>query len=350
MDAEIEGRVKRARRARLPAKQASMRDVARAAGFSLITVSRALRHPDQVTDQTRKRIAAAMAKLGYVPNLVAGGLAANHSRIVSVIVPYVAHGVFADNIQGAAEALEGAGYCVLLGSSGGAPERSESIVRLLLGHRPAGVIIQGADHTAASRRMLRGAKAPVVEIGTLPDDPIDSVVGYSNVEAARTMTAHLIARGRRRIGFVNYPPLHNDRAAARLKGYRLALREAGLTFDPSLVVETSFGIREGRLALEALIAAGARPDAVFCGSDLWAAGMIAECGRRGIVVPDDLAVAGFSDHEIAMENVPAITTIRVPRYEIGRRAGELILARIHGERADPEIIDLGFQLKVRESA
>ncbi|WP_439495324.1 LacI family DNA-binding transcriptional regulator [Bosea sp. (in: a-proteobacteria)] len=326
-----------------------MSDVARAAGFSLITVSRALRHPEQVTDATRRRIAAVMAELGYVPNLVAGGLAATETRIVSVIVPYVAHGVFADNIQGVAEALEPAGYCVLLGNSGGAPERSESIVRMLLGHRPAGVIIQGADHTEAARQMLRRTNVPIVEIGTLPKAPIDSVVGYSNIEAARTMTAHLIAGGRKRVAFVNYPPHYNDRAAARLDGYRLALAEAGLAFDPALVVETGFGIREGRLALQDLLARGCNPDAVFCGSDLWAAGMIAECRRRGIVVPDDLAVAGFSDHEIATETDPAITTIRVPRYEIGRKAGELILARLRGEHTGPEIIDLGFAFKKRDS-
>ena len=336
------------RRVRLAAKQASMADVARRAGVSVITVSRALRHPEQVADHTRRAIDTAMAELGYVPNLIAGGLAATQTRIVTVIVPFVTHGVFADAIQGVADALEGAGYCVLLGNSGGSIEREEAIVRMLLGHRPAGVVIQGANHTDATRRMLVNAGVPVVEIGTLPREPIDSAVGYSNFEAARVMTAHLAA-GRRRISFLSAPPDANDRAAARLAGYEAALSEAGLPFDRDLVLHTRFGIQEGHAALGKLLALPRPPDAVFCTSDLWAVGMVTECARRGIPVPRALAIAGFNDQDIASETAPPLTTVRVPRYQIGRRAGELILARIEGSEASAQLIDLGFELVCRES-
>lgn len=339
----------RARRRRLGAKQASMADVARRAGVSAITVSRALRHPEQVSEATRRQIEAAMAELGYVPNLIAGGLAATQTRIVSVIVPYITHGVFADAIQGVADVLEHKGYCVLLGNSGGSATQEEQIVRTLLGHRPAGVVIQGANHTEATRRLLRNAAVPVVEIGTLPAAPIDMAVGYSNRDAAFAMTRYLINSGRRRIGFISARPSENDRAADRLAGYRAALTEAGIAFDPALVLHTSFGIREGRAALDVFLALPQRPDAVFCASDLWAAGMIGECARRGIAVPDDLAIAGFNDQEIASETVPPITTIRVPRYEIGRVAGEAIMQRLDGGAAET-LVDLGFELVRRDSA
>lgn len=325
-----------------------MADVAREAGVSLITVSRVLRHPEQVTDTTRRQIEAVMADLGYVPNLIAGGLAATQTRIVSVIVPYVTHGVFAEAIQGVADGLEHKGYCVLLGNSAGSADQEERIVRTLLGHRPAGVVIQGANHTRATRKLLRSAAIPVVETGTLPKEPIDMAVGYSNFEAARTMTSYLIGQGHRRIGFVSAAPADNDRAAARLAGYQHALADAGIKYERSLIVHTNFGIREGRNALAKFLGLKQRPDAIFCTSDLWAAGMIGECARRGIAVPDEIAIAGFNDQDIASEIVPAITTIRVPRYEIGRVAGELILERSEG--ATGGVVDLGFELIERNSA
>lgn len=337
------------RRHRLAAKQVSMSDVARVAGVSLITVSRALRRPEQVTQETRRAVQAAMTELGYVPNLIAGGLAATETRIVSVIVPYIAHGVFADAVQGVGDVLEGAGYCVLLGKTGGTPEGEEAVLRVLLGHRPAGVVIQGANHTEATRIMLERASVPVVEIGTLPRKPIDSVVGFSNLAAARRMTQHLIARGYRRIGLMSAPPEHNDRAAARVRGFKDALRKGGLAFDPSLVVHTVFSLEEGRKAAAFFLDRPDPPDAVFCGSDLWAVGLIAECRRRGIAVPGQLGVAGFNDQEIAAQTDPGVTTVRVPRYEIGRRAGELILARLKGRHSAPAVVDLGFDLMLRSS-
>ena len=255
------------------------------------------------------------------------GLPRRRRESYSVIVPYITHGVFADAIQGVADALENRGYCVLLGNSAGSVNQEEQIVRILLGHRPAGVVIQGANHTEATRRLLRNASIPVVEIGTLPKAPIDMAVGYSNFEAARAMTRYLIERGHRRIGFVSATPTENDRAAERLGGYRAALTEAGLEYNRALVLYTTFGIREGRTALMTLLALKDKPDAIFCASDLWAAGMIGECARRRIAVPGELAIAGFNDQEIASEIVPAITTIRVPRYDIGRISGELIISR-----------------------
>jgi LacI family gluconate utilization system Gnt-I transcriptional repressor len=154
--------------------------------------------------------------------------------------------------------------------------------------------------------------------------------------------------GRRRIGFVCAPPVGNDRHALRLEGYRSALDEAGSGFDPRLVVETDFGIRQGGEALSRLLEIEPKLDAVFCASDLWAAGAIYECSRRGLPVPDAVAVCGFNDQEFAAEMIPSITTIRVRRREIGFTAGNLILARIDGEECERRI-DVGFELVERQS-
>ncbi len=337
------------RRLRLAAKQASMADVAEHAGVSMITVSRALRQPTLVSPETRQRIEAAMRDLSYVPNLIAGGLAATETRIIAVIVPYITDGVFAEALRGLTDKLAAHGYCVLLGNSGGSAHQEESIIRALLGHRPAGIVIQGANHTEATRRMLQAANIPIVEMGTLPDEPIDLAVGYRNFEAARQMTEHLLATGRRRIGLVIAEPRTNDRHAERLAGYRKAIQSADFPFDPKLVVHAEFSMRSGRRALASLITQAPDLDAVFCASDAWAAAMIFECARRKIPVPTQIAVCGFDDLPIAAECIPSITTIRVPRYEIGETSAELILKRVGGEPCDPSV-DLGFRLVARESS
>jgi LacI family gluconate utilization system Gnt-I transcriptional repressor len=316
----------------------------------MITVSRMLRQPHLVAAETRKRIEAAMEEVGYVPNLVAGGLAATRTQVVAAIVPYIQHGVFADAVQGLSDSLSPSKYCVLLGNTTESSEREEGIVRTLLGHRPAGLVIQGANHSTATRRLLQKAQIPVVEMGTLPDDPIDCCVGYSNRQAAIAMMEHLITRGRRRIGFIGADPSQNDRHAQRLDGYRAALEVAGITPDPRLVVLAQFGISQGREALSHLIEVDPKLDGLFCASDLWAAGALFECMRRGIPVPDAIAIAGFNDQELAAEVVPALTTIRVRRYEIGYTAGTLILERIQGRENHRKSIDVGFELIVRESA
>jgi LacI family transcriptional regulator, gluconate utilization system Gnt-I transcriptional repressor len=325
-----------------------MADVAREAGVSMINVSRMLREPDKVTQQTRVRIEQAMAEVGYVPNLVAGGLAATRTQVVAAIVPYIQHGVFADAVQGLSDALSPAKHCVLLGNSGGSTAEEEAIVRTLLGHRPAGLVIQGANHSLQTRKLLERAQIPVVEMGTLPESPIDCCVGYSNTDAAYAMTLRLVQAGRRRIGFVCAHPAGNDRHALRLAGYRAALDRMGPGFDPRLVVETDFGIRQGGEAMRHLLGIEPKLDAVFCASDLWAAGAVYECNRRGLAVPDAVAICGFNDQEFAAEMIPALTTIRVRRHEIGFMAGNLILARIEGREIETRI-DVGFELIERQS-
>ena len=324
-----------------------MADVAAKAGVSMITVSRMLRHPDVVAEETRLKIEKAMADVGYVPNLIAGGLAATHTQLVAAIVPYIHHGVFADAVQGLSDRLGARGYCVLLGNSGGSADEEESIVRALLGHRPAGLVIQGANHTEQTRRLLTRANIPVVEMGTLPDDPIDMCVGYSNLDAAITVIDHLVGTGRRRIGFIGHASQNNDRHRQRMAGYRAGLDAAGLPFDPALVSDAEFSIEDGTAAFVRLLEQAPDMDAVFCSSDLWAAGAVFECQRRGISVPGQIAVCGFNDQEIAGQMNPPLTTIRVRRKEIGEIAADMILSRLSGDEPASTRADVRYEFIVR---
>lgn len=314
-----------------------------------MTVSRALWHPEKVSPRTLQRISEAIVRTGYVPNLVAGSLATTKSRLVAGVVPTLRSGIFSDTVEAMSRVLRRAGYQLLLGTSGGSMVEEEAIVRSLMGNRPAAFVLHGGSHSEQTRKMLRHAAIPVIETGILVADPIGTVVGYSNQAAARAMTAHLIERGCRRIGFVSTETAHNDRAAARLDGYKAALADADIPLDDSLIREAPFEMAAGAVAMARLMASGRGVDAVFFTSDMWAASAVFECQRRGLAVPKDIAIAGFNDEDLARQTNPRITTVRVYRSEIGEATANLILDMLRVGRTEDVVVDLGFELIVRDS-
>lgn len=340
----------RTRRPRRAANHARMEDVARHAGVSVITVSRALGHPDKVSEKTRERVSRAIKEIGYVPNRLAGGLASTRSHVIAAIVPYIRHGVFSDILQGISDVLRQEGYSLLLGDVAKSPDKEELLLTNLLGLRPAGVILHGGNHTPGTRSLLRNARIAVVETGELVADPIDLVVGYSNFEAARAMTAFLYERGYRKIAFVCDDTKNNDRWSERLRGYGTAVRQLGLPDEPGLRIETTVGIRAGAEAMRLFLERAPDIEAVFCASDMWAVGAIFECQRRGLSIPSRIAVAGCDDQPIASQIVPALTTIHLPRYEMGQRAARLLLDRLHDRPLPQTVVELGFEIVSRDSA
>ncbi|WP_366554264.1 LacI family DNA-binding transcriptional regulator [Aquibaculum sediminis] len=326
-----------------------MQDVAQKAGFSAITVSRAIKSPNKVSSPTKEKIEQAMIALGYVPNLIASGLASNHYSTIAIVVPFIRDGIFSDTVQGINDAAQKENISVLLGSSGACMEEEERIVKHLLGHKPAGIVLHGGTHTDNTRTLLRQSAVPTVEVGVFPDEPIDMVVGYSNVSAAHRMTQILSNRGCQKIAIVSADTVVHDRADQRVQGYRRALSAASLQYDPRLHIRCEFGMTEGRQALIELLNRDRSLDGVFCTSDIWAAGMIFECHRKGISIPKDIAICGFNNQEIAQEIVPSLTTVQVNRYEMGVSAAKSILARRSGNEPK-NVIDVGYQIKKRESA
>jgi LacI family gluconate utilization system Gnt-I transcriptional repressor len=164
------------------------------------------------------------------------------------------------------------------------------------------------------------------------------------------MTEWLLARGHRRIGFVTAPVRHNDRAAERRRGYRTALRAAGLSPCTQGEIERPHGIAEGAAAVATLLERELGLDAIFCAGDVWAIGALFECRRRGIAVPDELAVVGFDGQAIGEQTIPPLTTVQVHRHEMGRQAAELLLARLGGDAVGGRRLDLGYELVIRDSA
>ena len=334
-----------------PPNRRRMEDVARRAGVSPMTVSRALRSPDKVAPATRARIESAIAELDYVPDLIASGLAARHSQLAAVIVSTLEQSIFASTIEGLTTVLGAAGYAVLLGSSGYSSEVEEQLVRAMLGRRPDGLMLTGDVHTDATRRLLRASGVPVVETWELPSEPIDLAVGFANRAAAAAMVEALHGFGYRKIALVGTGDDADRRAQLRRRGYRQALEALGIGPPREVILPGgAAGITRGPQALQTLRREHPDADAVFCIVDSLAAGLLLACRREGIAVPAELAIAGFGDFELAQPAALDLTTVRVSGRDIGRLAGEMLLARIADQPVAPAVRDVGFSIVRRSSA
>lgn len=323
-------------------------DVARDAGVSAITVSRALRTPDRVSAETRAKVTAAVRHLGYTPDPAAKALASKHSDIIGVIIPSLTNSVFLDTLRGIFEVAETCDYRVQIGNTSYSETEEERQVRSFLSQRPAGLIVAGIDQTASTARLLRQAPCPIVQITETGPAPFDMMVGFSHSEAARAAAQHLADQGYRRIGFLG--ARRDARSTRRLSGFRAGLESRGL-FNPARVLfsDQPSSVPLGAAQLVDLLTRDPKADAVLCNNDDLALGVLFECQRRGIAIPGRFGLCGFNDIDVMAAAWPAITSVRTPRREVGRQAMTMILARLAGEDPGPTVRDLGFQLIPRDS-
>jgi len=332
-----------------------MSDVARLAGVSKMTVSRVLAG-HSVALATRERVQKAIDDLGYVADAAAGALSSGRSEFVAVLVPSLASSNFSDTVRGLSAALEPHGLQLLIGDTDYHLDREENLVRSMLRHQPRCIALTGSRHTDATRTLLRRSGVPVVEMWDFPSDPIDAAVGFSNVNAAREMVRYLAERGHERIGFVGGASELDRRGLDRLKGFRMELKARGL--DAGRVVrlgDSPITMSHGGPAMAALLDAWPDTQAVMCVSDMSAFGAIMESHRRGLSVPDDIAVAGFGNFEVAACCAPSITTVSVDAYGIGTRTGAALLAALEAyeqgvARRAAKRIRVDYHVIPRESA
>lgn len=327
----------------------TLSDLARIARVSKMTVSRALRSPEKVTEQTRLRIAAAIEELSYVPNQIAGSLSSNRTNVAAAIVPSIRNSLFSSMLQGMADRLGSRGYSLMVGEAGYSLEAEERMIESFLAQRPCGLLLHGTSHTARAIRLLERAGIPIVETGNMIRRPLDSVVSFSNFLAGKAMTSHLIERGYQRIAFVSLLIDSNERSRERRRGYIAALRKAGREPEGDVMMDAAGGFEAGAKVLSELMERRPRIDAVFFCGDVLAIGALFECQRRGWRVPERIAIAGFDDFEMATQVVPALTTLAIPRREIGAIAGRIILDRIDTVSDGSERVDVGFSVEQRAS-
>ena len=338
-------------RKRRGAGRVTLQAVARAAGVSAITVSRYFNQPEQVSPERRERIAEAVAELGYVPNLVAGGLASARGRIVGMVSPNISGPIFADTIQGFSDTLSRHGYQLLLASSYFSAEQEENAVRAFLGWSPAALVLTSHFHSAATEKMLAEADIPLVETWDYRPERAPVQIGFSHHEVGVTATRYLHDKGYRRIAFVQNSAAGDFSALERRDGYVEALTALG--GEPQVFApETDLAPFEaGKQAMLALMESAQRPEAIIFANDNLAAGALLAGQRAGFRIPEDCAVMGFGDYPFAAMLMPGLTTVKPPALQMGVMAAERVLQQlgvIEGEAVQLNL--LGCEVIGRESA
>ncbi|MEF7616281.1 LacI family DNA-binding transcriptional regulator [Aquincola sp. MAHUQ-54] len=325
----------------------TVHDVARVAGVSIITVSRAVNTPEQVSAPTLERVRDAIARTGYVPNLIAGGLRSRRSRLVAAVVPSLSGGVFTETIESLTLALGSHDYQVLLGQSGFTPAGEDALLDALIGRRPDGIVLTGIMHSHEGRNRLLASGIPVVETWDLTSTPIDMIVGFSHERLGFDVCDFLLARGRRRLGIVSG---NDDRARQRNEGFCRAAARAGVRAPQVELVPSPTTHEKGRAGLAALLEKAPDVDGVFCGSDALAMGALTECLVRSIGVPGDLSIVGHGDVNFSASLHPPLTTVRIDYDRIGRTAAQFIIDRAEGRAVENRIVDVGYTIVTRQSA
>ncbi|ACO78904.1 Transcriptional regulator, LacI family [Azotobacter vinelandii CA] len=326
----------------------TLNEVARRAGVSPITASRALRGIPSVAEELAQRVREAASELGYVANPAARALASARSQTVAVVVPSLGNQLFVETLEAIHAVMRPRGLEVLIGNSHYSRDEEEDLIRNYLAYQPRGLLLTGFERTESARRMLESSGIPCVYMMDLDSGAGLHCVGFSQIRAGAAAAEHLISRGRRRMAFVGAQL--DQRTLLRGEGFRRALQQAGL-YDPALELLTprpsSVGL--GCELFAQLMASHPQIDAIFFGNDDLAHGALLEAMRRGVKIPEQVAVIGFNDLPASSFTVPRLSSIRTPREAIGRRAAELLLALMAGQPIAEPVQDIGFELMARES-
>ncbi|EHK66023.1 LacI family DNA-binding transcriptional regulator [Achromobacter arsenitoxydans] len=327
-----------------PIKQKSitLHDVAREAGVSLITASRALSNPDRVSDKTVARVQAVADAIGYIPNLLAGGLKSRRSKTVAALVPIISVQQFLPTIEALTEQLDRAGYQLLLGQTGYDRAREADLLNSMVGRQVDGIVMAGLLSDTPARTRIRAAGIPLVETWDITDEPFDMLVGFSHLEVGRAVADYFLAKGWTRFGVATGD---DQRALIRRQGF---VDRIGHDV-PTAVVPAPSNVGSGRQAGAELLTKDPSIRAIFCSSDTLAEGVLTEARVRGLRVPEDLAVCGFGGTPFSGHLAPTLTTVHVDGSRIGVEAGRILLARCRGETPDEPFVDVGFRIIERES-
>ncbi len=324
---------------------ATIRDVAREAGVSVASASRALNAHDNVSPDLRARVETAAAQLRYVPHSGARSLTRRTSDTIGVLLPDLFGEYFSELIRGIDRVAHAHGKQLLLSNMHGNPHEAAHAVRSMRG-RVDGLLVMTTD--VARERLLEALSPALPAVLLNCHEPTGiSSVGIDNEGAAGTMTRHLVERGYRRIAFVA-GPRHNHDSMARLAGFRAALIEATGERDP-IVIPGDYSEGSGADAARLLIAGRLQVDAIFCANDMMAIGCCGVLAEAGIAISDAVGVAGFDDVPIAHYVSPSLTTMNVRIAELGATAAGRLIALIDGADGAPETTILKPQLVVRDS-
>ncbi|AMG30848.1 LacI family DNA-binding transcriptional regulator [Grimontia hollisae] len=329
--------------------RATITDVAKLAGVGTMTVSRALRTPDQVSEKLRIRINEAVNELGYIPNKAAGSLASVKSNSIAVILPSFTEKACSEFLIAFQDVVRTAEYQVFTGYNNFDVEREAELLTAMLENNPAAVVLFGSERLEHSRKQLEAAKIPVIEVNERIPDAVDLNIGVSHYDAAKAMTLHLVGKGYKNIGFVG-ARAEQSVLQQQLSGWQAGMIESYLTPDHFITTHENPSMQLGRDAMNRLRLRQPELDALVCSHESIALGVLFECHKQVVRVPHALAVSCLDGSESCEECYPSLTSINVDYTEMGKKAAHLLLARLNGQTLDDDLETLTFTLIARNSS
>lgn len=326
----------------------TLAEIALAAGVSISTVSRALtNHTYPLKEETRERIVILADEMGYNPNMVARSLQSSQTRTVGVIVDRLRSPFAAATVQGIQDVLHLAGYSINISSTNRNPDLVREAIQTFNSRRVDGIVVLNSWLHTYNDPLLYVQDQPFVFVNRLFSDVIQNCVGPGDRCGAQKAVAHLASLGHTRIAYINGMAEWIE-AQNRLAGYRDILTQYGLPLDPDLEKPGDWGVESGYQAACELLVLPERPTAIFAANDNIALGVIYAAQDAGLRVPHDLAIVGYDDRDFAAWTRPALTTIRMPSYEMGQAAARLLLEQFHGEALE-DATQIPGELIIRES-
>lgn len=325
----------------------TLHDVARLAGVSPITASRAINKPEQVSPALLKKVEEAVARTGYVPNRMAGGLASSKSKLIAAVVPSTVISVFNETIESLNNTLFDRGYQLMLGQSDYSADREELLLDSVIGRRPDGIFLTGVMQPGKGRTRLMASGIPVIETWDLTPTPIDMLIGFSHADIGFAVAKYFLDKGKKRFAVIR---AGDERADRRTVAFKAAIIEAGLPEPFIINVGSERSLRSGRQAMAKILSNAPKSDAVFCSSDLLALGALTEARAQKISVPSKIAVMGFGDVPFVADMLPALSTVRINGGKIGELAAQYLIDRAEGKTIAEPIVNVGFSIVERDTA
>ncbi|NGQ97254.1 catabolite control protein A [Brevibacillus sp. SYP-B805] len=324
-------------------------DVAREAGVSMATVSRVVNGNPNVKPTTRKKVMAAIERLGYRPNAVARGLASKRTTTVGVIIPDVSSLLYSELARGIEDIATMYKYNIILCDSDQRLEKELQLINTLLEKQVDGLLFMGAEVKEDHLHAFSTATVPTVLAATRDPDNILPAVSIDHFQAAYDATQALIARGHKRIGMIASPPSDPLGGLMRLEGYKKALADAGIPEDEELIVSGNYRYDSGLRGMASFLKLSAPPTAVFAASDEMAIGAIHAVQDAGLSVPDDIEIIGYDNIRLAEMVRPRLTTVVQPIYDIGAVAMRLLTKYMNNEHVEEHVVLLPHRIEFRES-
>ncbi|MGL4858540.1 MAG: substrate-binding domain-containing protein [Enterobacteriaceae bacterium] len=319
----------------------TLQDIADKVGITKMTVSRYLRKPASVAAETGEKIAAAIAELGYIANRAPAMLANASSQAIGILLPSLSNQIFASFVQGIESVTKVHGYQTLLAHFGYDEMEEEQKIAALLSYQVDGLILTESHHSQRTLQMIRAAGIPVVETMELPVAPLDMAVGLDHVAASCAAVQKMLTSGKKNIAY--FGARLDTRTKLRMQGYDLAMQQAGLPVK-HILTESHSSFSLAAQLLEQALQHYPELDEVFCTNDDIAIGTLLHARHMGIAVPQQLAIVGYNALDIGRAIHPRLVSVDTPRYQIGEKSAELLIAAIKGERQKAHIVDMGYRI------